>query len=159
MQVTEPEDTQHHAVVYRATIDHAVRGAPDLMARLVAHTRAALRDQENRTNDARERDRLTGSRRYLNQCEAEATARFAEELKAAFDRIASREQTLLVEPGQPHFDQIAGMDAAQVEQSVENARVRHAVQIAADQALVELNALICQLLCRRGASRDRPRRE
>ncbi len=155
MQVTEPEDAQRHAVLYRATIAHAVGGAPDLMARLVAHTRAALRDLESRAQEPRERDRLTTSRRYLNQCEAEATLRFAEELKAAFDRIASREQTVLVEPGQPHFDQIAGMDAAQVEQSVEKARVRHAVQIAADQALVELNALICHLLDLKQAKLER----
>ncbi len=62
---------------------------------------------------------------------------------------------MLVEPGQPHFDQIADMDAAQVEQSVENARVRHAVQIAADQALVELNGLICGLLGLKQAQLER----
>ncbi len=146
MQVTEPEDAQRYAVLYQATIDHAISGAPDLMARLVAHARAALRDMEGRAHDRREVARLTGSRRQLNQCEADAIARFSEELKAAFARIASREQTLAVGAGQPHFAQIASMDAAQVEQSVEIARVRHAVQIAADQALAELNALICTLL-------------
>jgi len=146
MQVTEPEDAQRYALLYQATIDHAVSGAPDLMARLVVHTRAALRDMEGRAHDRREAERLTGSRRQLNQCEADVIARFSEELKAAFARIASREQTLAVGAGQPHFAQIAGMDAAQVEQSVENARVRHAVQIAADQALAELNALICTML-------------
>lgn len=148
MQVTEPEEAGRHAVLYQATIDHAVSGAPDLMARLVAHTRASLRDLEGRAHDRRERERLTGSRRQLNQCEANAIARFADELKAAFARIASREQAIAVAvgAGQPHFDQIAGMDASAVAQSVENARVRHAVQIAADQALAELNALICSLL-------------
>ena len=59
MQVTEPEDAQRHAVLYRATIDHAVRGAPDLMARLVVHVRASLRDLESRSHDRRERERLT----------------------------------------------------------------------------------------------------
>lgn len=146
MQVTEPEDAQRHAVLYRATIDHAVRGAPDLMARLVAHTRAALRDLESRSMERHERERLTASRRFLNQCEADAVRCFAEELKAAFGRMAALEQPVVVQVGRPHFDQIAGMDAAQVEQNVENARVRHAVQIAADQALVELNGLICGLL-------------
>ncbi|MCZ4312849.1 DUF1631 family protein [Comamonadaceae bacterium G21597-S1] len=146
MQVTEPKDAQRHAVLYQATIDHAVRGAPDLMARLVAHARAALRDQESRAHDARERERLTASRRHLNQCEGEAVRRFAEELQAAFGRMAALEQPVAVDAGQPHFDEIAGMDAAQAEQSVENARVRHAVQIAADRALVELNGLICELL-------------
>lgn len=155
MQVTEPEEAQRHAVLYRATIAHAVGGAPALMARLVAHTRAALRDLESRAQEPGERDRLTASRRQLNQCEADAGLRFAEELKAAFDRIATREQTVSVEPGQPHFDQIAAMDAAQVEQSVEKARVRHAVQIAADHALVELNALICQLLGLKQAQLER----
>ncbi len=76
MQVTEPEDAQRHAVLYQATIDHAVRGAPDLMARLVAHTRAALRDLEGRAQERRERERLTASRRMLNQCEAEAISAF-----------------------------------------------------------------------------------
>ena len=146
MQVTEPKDAQRHAVLYQATIDHAVRGAPDLMARLVAHARAALRDQESRAHDPRERERLTASRRHLNQCEGEAVRRFAEELQAAFGRMAALEQPVAVDAGQPHFDEIAGMDAAQAEQSVENARVRHAVQIAADRALVELNGLICELL-------------
>ncbi|MEO7937940.1 MAG: DUF1631 family protein [Burkholderiaceae bacterium] len=155
MQVTEPEDAQRHAVLYRATIDHAARGAPDLMGRLVAHTRAALRDLESRAHDTRERDRLTASRRHLNQCESEAEARFAEELTAAFERMASREQIVLVGEGQPHFNQIADMDAAQVEQSVENARVRHAVQIAADKALVELNGLICHLLGLKQAQLER----
>ena len=42
MKVTEPEDAQRYAALYQATIDHAVGGAPDLMARLVAHTRASL---------------------------------------------------------------------------------------------------------------------
>lgn len=146
MQVTEPEDAQRHAVLYQATIDHAVRGAPDLMARLVAHTRAALRDLEGRAQERRERESLTASRRLLNQSEADVVARFAEELKAAFGRMVALEQPMAVAVGRPHFDQIAGMDTAQVEQSVENARVRHAVQIAADQALVELNGLICGLL-------------
>lgn len=146
MQVTEPQDTQRYAALYQATIDHAVSGAPDLMARLVAHTRAALREMESRAHDKREAERLTASRRQLNQCEVDVVARFSEELKAAFARIASREQILAVGVGQPHFAQIAGMDEAQVEQSVENARVRHAVQIAADQALADLNALICTML-------------
>lgn len=146
MQVTEPEDARRHAMLYQATINQAVRGAPGLMARLVAHTRAALRDLESSARDRSERERVTGSRRLLNQCEAEAVTRFAEELKAAFGRIAALEQPVVVVAGQPHFNQIAGMDAAQAEQSVENARVRHAVQIAADQALVELNGLICRLL-------------
>ena len=34
MKVTEPEQAQRFAVLYKATIDHAVKGAPDLMARL-----------------------------------------------------------------------------------------------------------------------------
>lgn len=146
MQVTEPEDARHHAVLYQATIDRAVRGAPDLMARLVAHTRASLRDLESRATDRREGERLTASRRLLNQCEADGIARFAEELRAAFARMVALEPPAVVPPGSPHFDQIAGMDAAQVETSVENARVRHAVQLAADQTLRELNALICGLL-------------
>ena len=32
MKVTEPEQAQRFAVLYKATIDHAVKGAPDLMA-------------------------------------------------------------------------------------------------------------------------------
>jgi len=146
MQVTEPEDARRYAMLYQATIGQAVRGAPDLMSRLVAHTRAALRDLESQAHDRAERERLTGSRRLLNQCESDAVTRFAEELTAAFGRISTLEQPVVLLAGQPHFDQIATMDAAQAEQSVENARVRHAVQIAADQALFELNGLICRLL-------------
>lgn len=155
MQVTEPEDAQRHAVLYRATIDHAVRGASDLMARLVVHVRASLRDLESRSHDRRERERLTASRRLLNQCETSAIARFAEELEAAFGRMAALEQPMAVQVDRPHFDQIAAMDAAQVEQSVESARLRHAVQIAADKALAELNGLICSLLGLRQAQLER----
>jgi hypothetical protein len=32
MKVTEPEQAQRFSVLYKATIDHAVSGAPDLMA-------------------------------------------------------------------------------------------------------------------------------
>ncbi len=146
MKVTEPEDAQRYAVLYQATIAHAVGGAPELMARLVAHTRAALRDLEGRSADRRERDRLTASRRLLNQYESATIERFSEELKSAFARVASRERALPASAAQPHFDQLAGMDAAQVRASVETARVRHAVQIAADHALAELNQLICAML-------------
>ncbi|MEP6971063.1 MAG: DUF1631 family protein [Betaproteobacteria bacterium] len=146
MKVTEPEQAQRFAVLYQATIDHAVSGAPDLMARLVAHTRATLRDLESTAADRRERERLTGSRRQLNQFESDAIARFSDELEAAFVRLAVREPATVSLAAQPHFDDIAGMDATQVRQSVESARVRHAVQIAADHALAELSQLICTML-------------
>jgi hypothetical protein len=146
MKVTEPEQAQRFAVLYKATIDHAVAGAPDLMARLVAHTRATLRDLEARASDRRESERLTLSRRQLNQCETDAVARFSEELKTAFVRMEAREPASGPSPAQPHFDEIAGMDAAQVQRSVDSARVRHAVQIAADQALAELSQLMCAML-------------
>jgi len=146
MKVTEPDDAERFAVLYQATIDHAVKGAPDLMARLVAHARASLRDLEARATDKRERERQTGLRRQLNQFESDAVARFSDELKTAFVRTAAREPVVVPVAVQPHFDQIAGMDAAQVHQSVESARVRHAVQIAADQALSQLNQLMCTML-------------
>ena len=146
MKVTEPEEAQRFAVLYQATIDHAVKGAPDLMTRLVAHARAGLRDLEARATDKHERERHTGSRRQLNQFESDAVARFSDELETAFVRSAAREPVMVPVAVQPHFDQIAGMDAAQVMQSVESARVRHAVQIAADQALNELSQLICTML-------------
>lgn len=155
MQVTEPKDARRHAVLYQATIDHAVRGAPDLMARMVAHVRAALRDLEGHAHEQRERERLVASRRQLNQCQTDAVSRFAEELKAAFARMAAIEQPMAVEVGQPRFDQIAGMNVAEVDDRVANARVRHAVQIAADQALVELNGLICNLLGLKQAQLER----
>ena len=60
--------------------------------------------------------------------------------------MAAREPASLPAAAQPHFDEIAGMDAAQVQRSVDSARVRHAVQIAADQALAELNQLMCTML-------------
>lgn len=137
MKVTEPDEAQRFAVLYQATIDHAVAGAPDLMARLVAHARAGLRDLEARATDRPEHERHTSSRRQLNQFESDAVARFSEELKTAFVRTAAREPVIVPVAVEPHFDQIAGMNAAQVHQSVESARVRHAVQIAADKALGE----------------------
>ncbi len=146
MKVTEPDEAQRFAVLYQATIAHAIKGAPDLMARLVAHARASLRDLESRATDKREAERHTGSRRQLNQFESDAMARFSDELKSAFARTAAREPMIAPMAVQPHFDQIAGMDAAQVSQSVESARVRHSVQIAADQALGELNQLMCTML-------------
>lgn len=146
MKVTEPEQAQRFAVLYKATIDHAVTGAPDLMARLVAHTRATLRDLEARASDRRERERLTLSRRQLNQCESDAVVRFSDELKTAFVRMEAREPASVPAAAIPHFDDIAGMDAAQVQRSVDSARVRHAVQIAADQALAELSRLMCTML-------------
>ncbi len=146
MKVTEPDKAQRFALLYQATIDHAVAGAPDLMARLVAHVRANLRDLEARATDKQERERHTGSRRQLNQFESDAVARFSDELRTAFVRTAAREPVIVPVAVQPHFDQIAGMNAAQVNQSVESARVRHAVQIAADKALSELSQLICTLL-------------
>lgn len=146
MKVTEPEQAQRFARLYKATIDHALKGAPDLMARLVAHTRASLRDMEARASDRRERERLTGSRRQLNQYESDAIVRFADELKTAFVRMAAREPVAQAHSAPPQFKQIAGMDATQVAQSVASERVRHAVQIAADKALAELTELMCALL-------------
>lgn len=147
MKVTEPDEAQRFAALYKATVDHAVEGAPELMARLVAHARAMLRDMAARASDLRERERHTDSRRQLNQCEADAITRFVDELRAGFVRMAVREPASLVSTQPlPHFDQIATMDAAQAQQSVDGARVRHAVQIAADQALGELNQLMCTLL-------------
>lgn len=152
MQVTEPEDARRQALLYRATIGHAVRGAPALMGSLVSQTRAALRDLESRAEEARERERLTALRRQLNQCEANACLRFADELEAAFERSAAREPSMAAaaEPqsdrdgasAQP--DRTAGTDAVLVEPSAQ--RVRHAVQIASDQALAALNAALCHLL-------------
>jgi hypothetical protein len=101
---------------------------------------------EIRASDRRERERLTGSRRQLNQFEADAITRFADELKTAFVRMAVREPVGPAQTAQPHFNQIAGMDAAQVAQSVASERVRHAVQIVADKALAELTELMCALL-------------
>ena len=146
MKVTEPEDAQQYADLFDATIRQAVGGARSLMARLVAHVRASLRAQEDEARERRERDRLTHSRRLLNQFEAALCERFAEELLNAFNRLSSLERPTAAPVSALRFDRLAGMDAAQVRDQVESARARHAVQEAADAALAELNRLICTML-------------
>ncbi len=146
MRVTEPEDMQQYVALYKATVAQAVGGAGALMARLVAHVRASLRELESEAGDRRERDRLTQSRRLLNQFESTLCARFAEELQNAFNRISSTERAVPAAPTDLHFDQLAGMDAAQVRQSVATARVQQSVQAAAETTLSELNRLICAML-------------
>ena len=142
MKVTEPEDSLRYTALYQATIQQAVGGAGALMTRLVAHTRSVLRAQEDQAQDRRERDRLTDSRRLLNQFEATLCARFTEELMSAFSRVAS------VERAAPalHFDALASMDESQLRDSVEAARAQQTVHNAADPALAELNRLICAML-------------
>ncbi|MEO6624263.1 MAG: DUF1631 family protein [Burkholderiaceae bacterium] len=146
MKVTEPEDARPYMLLYRATIAEAVGGSGALMHRLVAHVRSELREQESQARERRERERLTHSRRLLNQHEATLCERFTEELltafnrQSSFDRVAPAAQAL-------HFDQVGSMDDAQVQHSVEAARVKQSVQKAAgDGALTELNRLICTLL-------------
>jgi exonuclease VII large subunit len=146
MKVTEPEDTQRYTDLFNATIQQAVGGAGALMARLVAHVRGALRELEGAAQDRRERDRLTHSRRSLNQCEEALCTRFAEELRNAFNRMSSIERPAPAASLSLHFDQLAGMDAAQVHDHVEAARKHTAVQAAANPALDELNRLVCALL-------------
>lgn len=146
MKVTEPEDAQQYADLFDATIRQAVGGARSLMARLVAHVRASLRAQEDEARDRRERDRLTHSRRVLNQFETALCERFAEELLNAFNRLSSMERPMAAPASALQFDRLGGMDAAEVRDQVENARARHSVQQAADAALAELNRLICTLL-------------
>ena len=146
MKVTEPEDAQQYADLFEATIRQAVGGARSLMARLVAHVRASLRAQEDEARERRERDRLTHSRRLLNQFETALCERFAEELKNAFNRLSSVERPTAAPVPALQFDRLAGMDAAQVRDQIADARARHSVQEAADAALAELNRLICTLL-------------
>jgi hypothetical protein len=146
MKVTEPEVTQQYTALYRATIQEAVGASADLMTRLIAHVRVVLREQEDRAMELRERDRLTDSRRRLNQFEPMLCARFAEELQTAFQRMASVERALPAPPQALQFDQLAAMDEAQLSQRVSSARVQHAVQLAADAELAELNRLICAML-------------
>ncbi len=144
MKVTEPEDARQYADLFDATIRQAVGGADALMARLVAHVRASLRELESDARDRRERDRLTHSRRQLNQFEAALCARFAEELRNAFNRLSSLERPSAAPA--LHFDQLAAMDADQVRGHVDAARAQQAVRAVADTTLDELNRLICALL-------------
>jgi hypothetical protein len=113
----------------------------------VAHVRASLRELESAAPDRRERERLTHSRRQLNQFESALCTRFAEELLNAFNRLSSIERPSPAPPAQAlQFDQLAGMDAAQVRLHVESARAHQAVHAAADPTLDELNRLVCTLL-------------
>ena len=146
MKVTEPEISQQYTALYQATVQQAVGGATALMTRLVAHTRAVLRELEGKAMELRERDRLTDSRRRLNQFESALCERFAEELMTAFARAASIERALPAASHSLHFDKLAAMDDAQLAQSVASARVHHTVQLAAEVALAELNRLICTML-------------
>ena len=146
MQVTEPEVSQQYTALYQATVREAVGGATALMTRLVAHTRAVLREQEGKAMELRERDRLTDSRRRLNQYESKLCERFSEELMTAFSRAASVERALPATSPGLHFDQLASMDDAQLQQSVATARVHQTVRTAANAALSELNRLICTML-------------
>ena len=146
MKVTEPEVSQQYTALYQATIQEAVGGAAALMTRLVAHTRATLREQEGHAMELRERDRITDSRRRLNQFESILCERFTEELLTAFSRMASVERALPAASQGLHFDQLAVMDDDQLKQSVATARIHQTVQLAADAALAELNRLICTML-------------
>ena len=146
MKVTEPEVSQQYTALYQATVREAVGGAAALMTRLVAHTRASLRQQESQAMELRERDRLTDSRRRLNQFESSLCERFSEELQTAFARAASVERAMPAASQSLHFEDLAAMDDDQLQQNVAAARARRGVQMAADPALAELNALICAML-------------
>ena len=115
MKVTEPEISLPYAALYQATIQEAVAGSAELMARLVAHVRAALRAREAIAvglGELVERDRLTDSRRRLNQFEPMLCQRFAEELQTAFSRMASFEGPLPAPNPRLQLDQVAAMDDA-----------------------------------------------
>ena len=149
MRVTEPDISLPYAALYQATIREAVAGSAELMARLVAHVRAALRARQEIAVDLgefTERDRLTDSRRRLNQCEPVLCQRFAEELQVAFSQMASFERPLSAPNPRLQLDQLVAMDDAQLEQSVASARVSRAIEIAAHTELAELNRLICTML-------------
>lgn len=145
MKVIEPEDSRPYARLYRATIDEAVGGSGALMHRLVAHVRTELRERETEAPDRRERERMTHSRRLLNQHENMLCDRFSEELLTAFTRQSSFEYAMPA-PSSLHFDQVGGMNEAQMLDSVEAARVQRSVHQAATGALDELNGLICTLI-------------
>ena len=146
MKVTEPEVSLQYTALYQATIREAVAGSADLMARLVAHARAALRELEKLAMELRERDQLTDSRRRLNQFEPRLCARFAEELQTAFSRMAAFDSALPAPNPRLQFDQLAAMDDAELTQRVSAARISRTAEIAADTELAELNRLICTML-------------
>ena len=149
MKVTEPEVSLPYAALYQATIQEAVAGSAELMARLVAHVRAALRARGElalELGELDERERLTDSRRRLNQFEPMLCQRFTEELQTALSRIDSFENPLHAPNPRIKFDQLAAMADAQLEQRVANARISRTVEIAADPELAELNRLICNML-------------
>jgi len=145
MRVTEPEDKRPFLALYKATIDAAVGGSGSLMLRLVAHVRSELRELESQARDRRERERLTDSRRLLNQHEATLSQRFAEELLTAFTRQSSIDR-VVPDARALHFVQVGRMDDQQLQHRVDAARVKQSVQQAADGALAELSGLICALL-------------
>ncbi|MEO8856357.1 MAG: DUF1631 family protein [Burkholderiaceae bacterium] len=146
MKVTEPEVSQQYTALYEATVQQAVGGAAALLTRLVAHVRAALRELEGKAMELRERDRLTDSRRRLNQFEATLCERFVEELMTAFARASTFERAQPKPGVEVHFDQLAAMGDAQLRHSLSSAQAQHTVQSAAEQALGELNRQVCALL-------------
>ncbi|MCY7305702.1 MAG: DUF1631 domain-containing protein [Rhodoferax sp.] len=145
MRVTEPEDKRPFMALYKATIDEAVGASGSLILRLVAHVRSELRELESQARDRRERERLTDSRRLLNQHEATLSQRFTEELLTAFTRQSSIDR-VVPDAGALQFVQVGSMDDQQLQRSVDAARVKQSVLHAADGALDELSGLICTLL-------------
>ena len=145
MQPGDPEVSLHYAALYRASMGQAVLGAPDLMARLVAQHRAALRAQEEQASEGRERDRLQHARRLLNQFESVLCARFSEELTSTFTRMATAERARPGGDHALHFDQVAAMDERQIRRCVEQARARQDHEAASDldPALAELHGALC----------------
>jgi len=115
----------------------------------VAHVRAALRARGElalELGELDERERLTDSRRRLNQFEPMLCQRFTEELQTALSRIDSFENPLPAPNPRIKFDQLAAMDDAQIEQRVASARVSHVAEMVADTELAQLNRLICNML-------------
>ncbi len=143
MQPADPEVSLQHAALYRATMGQVVLGAPDLMARLVAHNRAMLRAQEEQAPDLRERDRLENGRRLLNQFESVLCARFTEEVTTTFTRMVTAERARPMVDPELHFEQIAAMTAQQLQRSVETARARQGADSGMDPALRSLNSALC----------------
>ena len=132
--------------LYRSTLQEAAAGGAVLMGKLVAAARLALQSQEAEVRDLQERDALIESASLLRSCEAILCQGFAQALLQAFANPPGPQATNTRPRVDLHFDQLELMDDAQVQATVNRARVQQVATLATEIELAELNTLMGSLL-------------
>lgn len=132
-------------VLYQATLQEAADAGALLMGKLVEAGRVVLQVQEAGLRDLRQRDGVAVAAKLLRRHEQQLCMGYPKALLAAFASPGGRRKPALLSVAEVHFDQLELMDDAQVQSTVTLARIQQGALHVAQDALAELNTLICSV--------------